>query len=145
RLNEVVALGRGGRGTIVVDNKPPPPPPIDQKVLDGQRMALRAKELIAQGKYAEADTMYGSALKSDPKNQEAVDAVDKAAKFKTLRDQSAQQARSKNVAGAQQALVEARTVDPDRFRTEGLAAVLEKLQPPPADPTRAALQQGLLA
>ena len=50
-----------------------------------------------------------------------------------------------NVAGAQQALVEARTVDPDRFRTEGLAAVLEKLQPPPADPTRAALQQGLLA
>src|SRR5262249_20536362 len=88
---------------------------------------------------------YALALKSDPKNQDAVDAVSKATKFKTLRDQSARQARSKNVAAAQQALVEARTLDPDRFTKEGLAAVLEKLQPPQTDPARAALQQGLLA
>jgi hypothetical protein len=148
RLNEVIVLGRGGRGPVtVVDNKPDNkiPPPVDQKVLDGQRLALRAKELIAQGKYAEADTMYSSALSSDPKNQEAIDAVDKAKKFKALRDRSAQQARSKNAAAAQQALVEARMLDPDRFTKEGLGAALEKLTPQTEDPVRAALQQGLRA
>jgi len=152
RLTEVITLGRGGanRGNVpVVDNtKPQPPPPVDPKVIDGQQMALRAKGLVAQGKYAEADTMYASALKSDPKNQEAADAVNKATKFKALRDQSAQQARSKNNAAALQTLTEARTVDPDRFTKEGLAKVLEgieKLTTPPADPTRAALQQGLRA
>ncbi len=146
RLNDVIALGRGGRGPVAApDSKPVVTPSIDQTVLEGQRMALRAKELVAQGKYAEADTMYASALKSDPKNQEAVDAVDRATKFKTLRDRSAQQARSKNAAAAQQALVEARTLDPDRFTKEGLARILEGLEPPAADPARAALQQGLLA
>jgi len=53
--------------------------------------------------------------------------------------------KSKNVAGAQQALADARTFDPDRFTREGLAAVLEKLTLPSADPSRAALQQGLMA
>src|SRR5262249_19932347 len=142
RLNEVIALGRGGgggggtgggtRGGGVT--------PIDPKVAEGQRLAQRAKEFVAQGKYAEADAAYASALNSDPKNQEATDAVNKATKFKALRDKSARQARSKNVAAAQQALVDARTLDPDRFTKEGLAAVLEKLTAPQPDPARAALQ-----
>ena len=118
---------------------------IPRQIADGQRFALRAKELVAQGKYAEADTMYATALKSDPKNQDAIDGMNKATKFKALRDQSAVQARSKNVAGAQQALVEARTLDPDRFTKEGLASSLERLTPQTDDPVRAALQQGLRA
>jgi hypothetical protein len=118
---------------------------LDPKIVDGQRLAKSARDFLTQGKYAEADAAYASALKSDPKNQEAADAVEKANKFKELRDRSAQMSKSKNVAGAQQALADARTLDPDRFTREGLAAVLEKLTPPSADPSRAALQQGLMA
>jgi hypothetical protein len=155
RLTEVIALGRGGGGRPGGGDPGGGGTPggggargggiVDPKVADGQRLALRAKELVAQGKYAEADTTYASALQSDPKNQDAVDAVNKATKFKALRDQSAKMARSKNVPGAQQALVEARTLDPERFTTEGLAAVLAKLTPTPENPARAALQSGLLA
>jgi hypothetical protein len=155
RLTEVTTLasgrGPGGNtggsntggtttGTGTVTNTA-----VDPKVVEGQRLAKSAKDFVAQGKYAEADAAYASALKSDPKNQEAVAALAKATRFRELRDRSAQLSKSKNVAGAQQALVDARTLDPERFTREGLAAVLAKLTPPSADPARTALQQGLLA
>jgi tetratricopeptide (TPR) repeat protein len=117
----------------------------DPTVVEGQRLARSAKAYITQGKYGEADAAYAAALKSDPKNQEALDALAKANRFKALRDRSAQLSKSKNAAGAQQALADARTLDPERFTREGLAAILEKLTPPSADPSRTALQQGLLA
>ena len=117
----------------------------DPKVVEGQNFAKSAKAFLTQGKYAEADAAYASALKSDPKNQEAADAVAKATKFKELRYRGARLSKSQNLPGAQQALADARRIDPERFTREGLTAVLEKLTPPPADPSRAALQQGLMA
>jgi len=126
---------------------PPQPPRGDSKVLEAQRQVLRAKELIAQGKYAEADKTYASALESDPKNREAADAAEKATKFKALRDQSARLERSKNKPGALQALTEARTLDPERFTTERLGERIDALTPKAVgvDPARVALQSGLLA
>jgi tetratricopeptide (TPR) repeat protein len=141
KLTEVIALARipTGRGTVV-DNKPPPPG-IDPNVLEGQRQALRAKDFIAQKKYAEADRAWASALESDSKNQEAAEAVEKARKFKALRDQSARMERSKNKAGADQTLREAQTLDPGRFTAEGL----DKKLTPPVDRVRDAMARGLLA
>jgi hypothetical protein len=120
-------------------------PAVDPRIAEGQRLARTAKDFISQGKYADAETAYASALTSDPKNQEASDAVAKANKFKELRDRSTQLTKSKNVSGAQQALVDARSVDPERFTREGLARLLDTLTPQTADPSKAALQQGLLA
>src|SRR5262249_51287082 len=99
-----------------------------------------------QGKYAEADAAYASAAKADPKNQEALDAVAKATKFKSLRDRGVQASRTKDAAGAQRLLADARGVDPDRFAREGLPAVPDRLTTSTGDdPLNATLRQGLLA
>jgi len=116
----------------------------DPKV-EGARLARSAKDFIAQGKYQDAENTYASVLKLDPANQEALDAVARANRFKTLRDRSAQLSASKKTTAAQQALMEARGIDPERFTREGLAATLEKLTPASADPSRTALQHGLMA
>jgi tetratricopeptide (TPR) repeat protein len=120
---------------------------VDPKAAETERLAKAAKDYLSQGKYAEADRDYAALLKLDPKNREAADAIGKSRKFTELKDRSAQLARSKNNADAQQALVEARGIDPDRFNREGLAAILDNLAPKQAgpDPARAALQQGLVA
>jgi hypothetical protein len=119
---------------------------LDPKVAEGQRLAKSAKDFIAQGKYADADAAYAAALKSDPKNQEAADAVTRSARFKALRDRSAQLSTSRNAAAAQQALVDARNLDASRFEREGLTSVLDKLTKSMGDdPTNVTLREGLLA
>lgn len=122
---------------------------VDQKALEAQRLTKSAKSYIAQGKYAQAERDYASLMKIDPKNRDAADALAKSSKFKELRDRSAQLSRSSNHAAAQQALVEARSLDPERFNREGLAAALDKLTPSApsggSDPARAALQQAVTA
>jgi hypothetical protein len=119
---------------------------IDPKVAEGRRFADAARQLITQGKYAEADASYVSALKVDAKNQEALDAVEKAKQFKGRRDKGLQLNTSKHVLAAQQALIDARNVDAARFDREGLAAVLDRLiKSTGEDPSKIALQQALLA
>jgi len=122
---------------------------VDQKAVEAQRLTKSAKSYIAQGKYADAERDYASVLKIDPKNRDAADALARSSKFKELRDRSAQLSRSSNNAAAQQALVDARSLDPERFNREGLAALLDKLTPPArdsrSDPARTALQQAVTA
>ena len=163
RLTEATTLAGSLRGATA----PPPPtptppptapppanaptaaantPPVDAKATEGQRFVRAAADYVRQGKYAEADAAYASAAKADPNNQEAVDAVKKAAKFKTLRDRGLQANRTKEAAAAQQALLDARTVDPDRFSREGLTTVLDRLTRSTGDdPIKVTLRQGLLA
>jgi hypothetical protein len=153
RLTEASTLastsGRGGAGnanTGTINT-------IDPKVAEGQRLVDTAKQFITQRKYAEADAAFASALKADAKNQEAIDAVEKAKKFKALRDQGLQLSKSTNVAAARKVLVDARNLDAARFEREGLASVLDGLtRPTPTDtvsnapePSKLALQEGLLA
>jgi len=146
RLNDVTTQLSRNR-----DTAPDPGGTVDPKAQQIQTLTKSAKDYLTQGKYAEAETAYGSVLKLDPKNREATDAMAKATQFKELRDRSARLAKSKNTSAAQQALADARRVDPERFTREGLGAILDKLAPPPspgvpaADLTRAALQQGLTA
>jgi tetratricopeptide (TPR) repeat protein len=128
----------GGRGTTT-------PPAVDPKIAESQRLARSARDYVAQGKYAEADAAYASALAADPKNGEAAEAIAKGRKFRELRDRGRELSRSKNTAAARQALAEARTLDADRFAREGLASLLTPVWPPAPDPARAALQQGLAA
>src|SRR5439155_23751437 len=59
---------------------------LDPRVVEGQRLAQAGKDFLSQGKYAEADAAFASALKSDPKNQDAVNALAKASRFRELRD-----------------------------------------------------------
>lgn len=121
---------------------------VDTRAADIANLSRSAKEYLAQGKYADADATYASVLKLDPKNKEAADAITKSNRFRELRDRSAQMARANNTTGAQQALVEARALDPSRFTREKLADSLDKLTPPQPsgpDPARAALQQALTA
>lgn len=110
----------------------------DRNALEAQRLTRSAKAYLSEGKYAEADTAYAALLKVDPKNHEANDAIAKSNRFRELRDKSAEAARAKNTAAAQQSLVAARTVDPDRFNREGLAATLESLKRTPTPTTTTA-------
>jgi len=119
---------------------------VDPRVVEGRRFADRAKQLITQGKYADADAAYASALKVDAKNQEALDAVEKAKKFKGLRDQGLQLNKAKNAAGAQKVLGEARNLDAARFEREGLTSTLDALTKSIGqEPSKLALQEALLA
>jgi Arc/MetJ-type ribon-helix-helix transcriptional regulator len=150
RLTEASTLAntsvRAGRGPDVVPDGGTRVAPIDAKVSEGRRFTDMAKQLVAQGKYAEADAAYASALNVDAKNQEALDAVEKAKRFKALRDQGLQLNKAKNVAGAQKMLIDARNVDAARFAREGLASTLGALTPSNApEPSKVALQEGLLA
>jgi len=155
RLNDI-----NNRPPVPIPVVPPPPPPNngDKNAAEVARIARSAKDFLGQGKYAEADAAYASILKLDPNNTEAADAMTKSKKFKALRDR-AEANRSKNVPAAKKALADAKALDADRFAKEGLAAVLDSLNPgadvpPPAVPTpsggavdaaRVALQQGLTA
>jgi tetratricopeptide (TPR) repeat protein len=155
RLNEATTLATSARGTSPTPSNPPTSPANtppnasapDQKALDGQRYVRTAADLIRQGKYVEADAAYAAAAKADPKNQDAAAAIARAAKFRTLRDRGVAASRSNGTAAAaQQALVDARNVDPDRFTREGLTAVLDRLTKSMGDdPLKVALRQGLLA
>jgi hypothetical protein len=123
----------------------PNTPSVDPRVAEGQRLARSAADLVKQGKYPEADALYASAAKADPKNREASDAVAKAAKFRSLRDRGVQAGQAKDMATAQKALADARTVDPDRFTREGLPALLDRLAKSASDDqVRAALRAGLI-
>src|SRR5262249_4064837 len=159
RLNEATTLASAARGTPPTGPVTPPAQPAsplsnapgnaaaDPKVVEGQRLVKSAVELIRQGKEAEADADYASAARTDPRNQDAAAAVAKAVKFKTLRDRGVEAGKSKSTAvTAQQALVDARNVDPDRFSREGLTAVLDRLtRSMNDDPVKVTLRQGLLA
>jgi hypothetical protein len=132
RLSEASTLantaGRAGRGPdIVVPDGGPKAPAIPPGVTEGRRIADLARRLIEQGKYAEADAAYASALKADAKNQEAVEALEKAKRFKASRDQGLQLSKAKKAAAAQKALIDARNVDAGRFAREGLASTLDAL------------------
>jgi hypothetical protein len=121
----------------------------DRRGAEVQRLSKTARDYLAQGRYAEAERDYSSVLTLDPKNQEASAAVAKSKKFRELKDRGTQLARANNNTGAQQALRDARALDPDRFNREGLAAIVDSLAAPPSapapDPVRTALQQGLVA
>jgi len=160
RLNEAATLAaRGATATPPVNatNGTPTPPgntpsnasntTPDPKVLDAQRDVRTAADLIRQGKYAEADAAYASAAKADPNNQDAAAAVARASKFKSLRDRGVEGSKSKTgAAAAQQALVDARNVDPDRFAREGLTAILDRVTKSTGDdPLQVTLRHGLLA
>jgi tetratricopeptide (TPR) repeat protein len=124
----------------------PPPPPVDPRIAEAQRLAETARQYGAQGKFAAADAAWASALKANPQNKDAIDALDKSNRFKRLRDQAAQLSRSKNVPAAQNALVEARNIDPSRFEREGLAATLDRLTEASGEnPSTLALKEGLMA
>jgi len=142
------AAGGGNTGTGNASNTGNPGTTtntIDPRV-EGQRFNDRAKQLITQGKYADADSAYAAALKLDPKNQEALDAVEKAKKFKTLRDQGLQLNKAKNVGAAQKMLVDARNLDAARFEREGLKSTLDALTKSNGqEPSKLALQEALLA
>src|SRR5262249_14847456 len=135
RLNDVNTQLARGRGPVE-------PAGTDQRTQQVQALAKNARDYLSQGKYADAETAYGSVLNLDPTNKEATEAIAKARRFTSLRDRSAQLAKARNPKGAQQALVDARGVDPERFTREGLGAVLDKLAPSPppgaaaADPAR---------
>ena len=161
RLSEASTLantsGRAGRGPdIVVPDGGTKTPAITPGVTEGRRIADMAKQLVAQGKYVEADAAYASALKADAKNQEAIDAIEKTQRFKALRDQGLQLNKAKKVAAAQKALTDARGVDAARFAREGLASTLDALTTSndrvdngqrgnDQDPSRVALRDALLA
>jgi tetratricopeptide (TPR) repeat protein len=157
RLNEAATLAARGPTPTPPVNAPTTPTNTatnttstaapDPKVLEGQKYVRSAADLIRQGKYAEADAAYTSAVKADPKNQDAAAGIARAAKFKTLRDRGVEASKSKGgAATAQQALVDARNVDPDRFMREGLASILDRVTTSSGDdPVKVTLRQGLLA
>jgi hypothetical protein len=158
RLNEAATLAAAARGTTPTTPVNTPTSTTnttnttsttasDPKVLEGQRFVRSAADLIRQGKYTEAEAAYAAAAKADPKNQDAAAAIARSAKFRTLRDRGVEASKSRaGAAAAQQALVDARNVDPDRFTREGLTAILDRVTKSSGDdPVRVTLRQGLLA
>jgi tetratricopeptide (TPR) repeat protein len=152
RLEDMIARanaagrGRGGAGGGPTGGGAGGGGGVDPKVLEGQRLAKNAADLLGRGNFAEADAAYAAALKADPTNREAQDAIARSSRFRELRDEAARLERSKNAAAAQKLLADARTLDARRFEAEGLSSVLERLAKSLGDdPAKTALHQGLLA
>jgi hypothetical protein len=139
-------LAEASRLAVSTTNPPPDPkPPVDPRTAEGQRLAEMAKQLTAKRQFAAADSAYSSALKSDPKNRDAADAIEKTTKYKRLRDQGVQ-LKGSNGEAAQKLLIEARNADAARFEAEGLAATLDALTRSLGEqPATVALRGALLA
>jgi len=139
-------LAEASRLAATPANLPPEmKPAADPSIAEGRRLADMAKQLTARRQFAAADAAYASALKSDPKNRDAVDATEKAKKYKRLRDQGVQ-LKTSNVEAAQKLLIDARNTDAARFETDGLAATLDTLTRAIGEqPTTLALRDALLA
>ena len=128
RLTAAVTFERGRRSPDRSLEDTSKPNGLDTRIVEGQRFADTGKRLIAEGKYRDADAAYSSALKADAKNRDALDAVEKTKKYTALRDQGLQLNKSKNAAGAQKMLADARKLD-RTVRWRRLNSTLDALPP----------------
>jgi tetratricopeptide (TPR) repeat protein len=107
-------------------------------VASGANLLNAGRELARQHRYAEADAKFQAATETDPANHEAADALTKSREYAKLVATGRTLATQGTLDGARASLQDAKSLDPDRFQSEGLDAALadvnRRLAPAPAKP-----------
>ncbi len=138
RLNApvVVPPGPGGPGGSV-----PIPTDPSKGLFEAGRL------LASQGKYAEADASYASALQKNPGNLDAKGALETSRNYAALvKDGRSLQDKKGSAQAARKSFEDARALDAQRFDRDGLGPVLTALlRDAGVDPTKEGLRQGLRA
>ena len=116
---------------------------LDANALEARRVADMAKQLAAQGKYAEAEAVYVAALRFDARNPEAFEAVEKIRQFKALRDQGLAAAENERPGGGQEGAGRCAQCRPDAVRPRRSRRDARAAPAPTA--AKVALQDALLA
>jgi tetratricopeptide (TPR) repeat protein len=100
------------------------------------------RDLARQHKYADADAKFQAAVDADHSNHEAADYLSKSQQYVKLVAAGRTLVAQGTLDGARSSLQDAKTLDPDRFQSEGLDSVLadvnRRLTPAPAKPGGAA-------
>jgi len=100
------------------------------------------RDLVRQHKYADADAKFQAAIDADRTNHEAFDALTKSQQYEKLVATGRTLAAQGTLDGARGSLQDAKTLDADRFQSEGLEATLadvnRRLAPSPAKPEASA-------
>jgi tetratricopeptide (TPR) repeat protein len=96
------------------------------------------RDLVRQHKYSDADTKFQAALDADRTNHDAADALAKSQQYEKLVQTGRTLAAQGTLDGARASLQDAKTLDPDRFESEGLEGTLadvnRRLAPASAKP-----------
>jgi tetratricopeptide (TPR) repeat protein len=96
------------------------------------------RDLVRQHKYADADAKFQAAIDADRTNHEAADALAKSQEYAKLVATGRTLAAQGTLDGARGSLQDAKTLDADRFQSEGLEATLadvtRRLAPSSAKP-----------
>ena len=134
-------------------NAPAPPlpatptPSVNALPEESKRLFDEGQLLASQGKYADADVSYTTALQRNANNLEAKSALDASRSYASLiRDGRRLKDTKGGVEAARKRFEDARTLDPRRFDRDGLGPTLNALlKANGQDPTKEALRQGLIA
>jgi tetratricopeptide (TPR) repeat protein len=82
------------------------------------------RDLVRQHRYADADAKFQAAIDADRTNHEAADYLSKSQEYARLVATGRTLAARGTLDGARTSFQEAKTLDPDRFQSEGLESTL---------------------
>ena len=118
RLNAPVVVPRVRAARA---ERPQPDRPVEGPVRSGRLLA-------SQGKYAEADASYASALQKNPGNLDAKGALETSRNYAALvKDGRSLQDKKGSAQAARKSFEDARALDAQRFDRDGLGPVLTAL------------------